>query len=310
MIERACSAELQAHLDGTSTTTCRLLKFTLTNGQKFGITTLDRDVEYSDDGDSPGFVYIASNGFDPSTFAADTGLAVDNAEAYALISDEVPGITQAMVDAGELDDAQWKCMLVNFEDLTMGHMILGAGDVGDVSTRQGMLFIPELLSYAMRLKAPIGGVWSIRCRAIFGTPADSQTGCGVDLAPLWVMGTVSAVGAESDRVFTGSNVEDGGPAPYPGVVQFLTGANAGREFDTESIDGLVVELAETTNYAMQVGDTYRIRPDCNKSYLDDCIGIWSNGPNFKGEPLIPVGDSAEVLTPSSQTPKTPKLAAG
>ncbi len=311
---RNCSVALQAHLDQAATTTCRLLKITLRNGQSFGITTLDQDIDYDDGAESGGAVtYVATNGFDPSAFSADTGFSVANAEAYALISEVVDGITEEMVNAGELDDAEWICYLVNFRDLTMGHMILDAGDVGDVTTRHGILWIPELLSYVMRLKQPIGGVWSLRCRAIFGTPHASPTGCGVDIAPLWVYGTVQTVGAETDRVFMGDSVsgDSSSVPPFPGRVQFLTGTNAGREFSTEAVTGNTVTLSETTNYAIDIGDTYRIRPDCKKRYLEDCIETWNNGPRFKGEPLIPVGDGAEVQTPSAELPKkTSKLAAG
>lgn len=300
---RTVPPALQAHLDKAATTTCRLLKFSLTNGQVFGLTTLDKDVVYDDGTDTNGAVtYVATNGFDPSAIAADLGYSVSNAEGYALVSQTVAGVTPEMVRAGELDDATWICYLVNFEDLSMGHVILDAGDVGEIRLRHGMVWMPELLSYIVRLKQPIGGVWSRTCRAIFGTPADSQTGCGVDITPLWVAGTVSSVGGETDREFTGSAVATLPAANYPARVQFLTGDNAGREYATEDVTGLTVSLIETTGYAIQVGDTYRMRQDCQKRYTEDCIGIWTNGPNFKGEPLIPVGDGQQGQTPGAQLP--------
>jgi uncharacterized phage protein (TIGR02218 family) len=154
----------------------------------------------------------------------------------------------------------------------------------------------------MRLKQPIGGVWSRTCRAIFGTPADSQTGCGIDLTPLWVEGTVQSVGAESNRIFTGDVVSADSPptSVTPGRVQFLNGANAGREYAIEEQDGLELTLAEPTNFPIEVGDAYRSRPDCGKRYAEDCIGRWNNGPNFKGEPKIPVGDGSSLQTPGAE----------
>lgn len=298
---RTIPPRLFEHLQQPVTTTTRLLRIILRTGFSYGLAMIDRNVPY-DDGDGE-LIYYALNGFDPSTLSQDIGYQVDNAEGYALISDVVPGVTVAMVEAGELDDAQWVMYLVNYEDTTMGHAILDAGDVGEVSTRYGMVWIPELLSYMARLRQPVGSVWSRSCRAIFGTPANSQTGCGINLGPLWVTGAVTAVGAESNRIFTGTVVL--GPSavvPYPGRVQWLTGANAGREFATEEVDGLVVTLAEPVNYAIEIGDTYRIRPDCRKRYLEDCIGTWANGPNFKGEPLIPVGDSTAIQVPGGQLP--------
>jgi uncharacterized phage protein (TIGR02218 family) len=301
MIARTIPADLLAHLQLPVTTTTRLLKISLKTGFEYGLAMLDRNIPYND-GDGE-LVYYGTNGFDPSTLAADIGYSVDNAEGYALISDEVPGVTTQMVDAGDFDDGEWVCYLVNFEDLSMGHAILDGGDLGEVRTQYGLIWIPELLSYIARLRQPVGSVWSTQCRAIFGTPADSQTGCGIDLAPLWVAGEVTAVGAETNRVFTGDLVVDSsGVDAFPGRVQFLTGVNAGREYATEAVAGHVVTLSETTAYAIEVGDTYRIRPDCRKRYREDCIGVWNNGVNFKGEPLIPVGDSSQIQTPGAQLP--------
>lgn len=305
---RYVPAALQSHLDEPATTTTRLLKVTLRNGIAYGLAMLDKNVKY-DDGDGP-IEYVATNGFDPSALSADIGFTVDNAEGYALISQGVDGVTAEMVERGELDDAQWIMYLVNFQDTQPDgsltprrHIILDAGDLGEVRVRYGMIWIPEFLSYMTRLKQAIGSVWSRRCRAIFGTPANSQTGCGVNLAPLWVTGEVAAVGAESNRVFTGTILYNSpGIVPFPGRVQFLTGANAGREFATEMIVGDECTLNETTAYPIQVGDQYRIRPDCRKRYHEDCIGLWNNGPNFKGEPHIPVGDSTQIQTPGAQLP--------
>lgn len=298
---RTIPTALLAHLQESTTTTTRLLKIMLRSGFSYGLAMLDRNVTY-DDGDGA-LIYYATNGFDPSAISADIGYAVDNAEGYALISDAVPGVTVEMVEAGELDDAQWIAYLVNYEDTSMGHMILDAGDVGEVRTRYGMVWIPELLSYMARLRQPVGSVWSRTCRAIFGSPRSSQTGCGIDLAPLWIAGEVTVLGAETNRIFTGDVVIGiSGINPAPGRVQFLTGANAGREFSTEEVVGLLVTLEEPTNYAIEVGDTYRIRPDCRKRYVEDCITLYGNGVNFKGEPLIPVGDATQIQVPGAQIP--------
>lgn len=297
---REVPVTLLAHLQSGQTTTCRLLQITLRDGiTKFGFTTLDRDVPY-DDGD--GLInYTATNGFDPTAFSSDSTYAIGNAEGYALISDDIsPGVTVADVERGVLDDARWRCYLVNFEDTSMGHVLLDAGDLGQVRTRFGMVWLPELLSYVVRLRQPIGHVDSRLCRAEFGAPADSQTGCGFDVSTLWVNGTVTSVGAETDRVFTGDVVSTSPVNPFPGRVEWLTGNNAGVVLWTDGFDAGTVELGEGTPFPIEVGDTYRIRPDCKKRYEEDCIAVWNNGINFKGEPLIPVGDASQGQTPGAQ----------
>jgi uncharacterized phage protein (TIGR02218 family) len=297
---RTVPAALATHLQGVSTTTTRLLKVTLKSGVSYGLCMTDRTLVYDD---GAGEVdYVATNGFDPSTLSADLGYSVDNAEGFALISDVVAGVTVEMVERGELDDATWIMYLVNFEDLTPGrHVLLDAGDLGEVRAKHGMVWIPELLSYGMRLRQPIGGVWSRTCRAIFGSPAAAQKGCGIDADVLWVAGSVVSVGAETDRVFTGDN----GPTlhtPVPGRVRWTYGSNSGREYGVESVAGAVIELTEPTTYPIDIGDEYEIRPDCGKQYQRDCIDIWDNGINFKGEPLIPVGDAASNQVPGAQLP--------
>lgn len=301
-------AALQAHLDNNVTTTCRLLRIQTADSPPvvLGFTTLDRSIEY-DDGD--GLVtYSSLNGFDPTALRNDTGYSIDNAEAYALISDDVePGITVEDVEGGLFDDATWKAYLVNFENLSDGHVLLDAGDVGPVRVRYGMVWMPELLSHIIRTRQPIGHVDSISCRAEFGSPAASQTGCGVDAESLWVHGVVTSVGAETDRIFD-AEVDTGlVRTPVPGRLRWLTGDNANprltwvEAFD-DSGSPVEVTLGEPTQRPVQVGDEFEIRPDCGKLYLQWCIGVWDNGPNFKGEPYIPIGDASQIQTPGAQLP--------
>lgn len=297
---RAVPAPLLAHLQESGTTTCRLLKVTLRDGiTHFGFASLDREVVY-DDGDGE-LAYSALNGFDPSALGSDATYSVDNAEGYALISDDIsPGISVEEIATGALDDARWRLYLVNFEDLSMGHVLLDAGDVGQVRVKHGLVWIPELLSFTVRLRQPIGHVDSRLCRAIHGSPAAAQLGCGVDVTPFWIAGTVTAVGVESDRSFTGDVLSTLPVNPFPGRVEWLTGANAGLELWTDGFDAGAVDLGEPTPFPIQIGDTYRIRPDCRKRFIEDCIGVWNNGINFKGEPLIPTGDASAGQTPGAQ----------
>src|SRR5574343_425410 len=126
---------LLAHLQQTVTSVCRLLRITLSDGRVFGVTTLDRNITYQS------VTYSALNGFDTSIIATDTGLSVDNAEASALVSATVDGITSAMAANGELDNASWELYLVNWADLTMGHIVLDAGDLGEVTVVDGLTYI-------------------------------------------------------------------------------------------------------------------------------------------------------------------------
>lgn len=285
---------LKAHLQQNVTTTCRLLRITLSSGQVWGMTTLDRDVVYD------GVLYSAANGFDPSIIATDTGLSVDNAEATALLSVDVPGITLEMAMTGALDDASWELRLVNWADLSMGHMVIDAGDIGEVTVSGESVYIPELLSYAMRLKQSIGYVWSRRCRAVFGSDPNSQTGCGVDASGMWRAGTVTAVGSEPQVVFAAAGLvldQD----PVPGRLRWTSGPNqSARLYQVEGYSAAshTVALLEPSSFPIAAGHQFEIRRDCNKS--PSFCTAYGNFINYKGEPYIPVGDGLETMTPGAQ----------
>lgn len=296
---RNIPTSLRDHLNGGVTTTCRLLRFILKSGDVYGMTLLDRDIVYE------GVTYYAINGFDPSNIATDTGLSVDNSEVKALLSADIPGITTQMVESGELDDAEWEMLLINWADISQGHMIIDAGDVGEVSVVDNMVYMPELVSSVMRLRQSIGQVWSRSCRAIFGQiPADSQLGCGVDAESLWQAGTVTGIGDENRRIFADSSLVDLDPLPVPGRIQWLTGNNtSSRVYQIEAYGPTTgtIGLLEPCAFDIVAGDTFRIRVDCDKQPFT-CKNVYNNWLNYKGEPLIPVGDGIAVLTPGAQIP--------
>lgn len=279
---------LAAAMQKPVTTTCRLLKFNLTNGQQFGMAALDRDETYD------GLTYSAINGFDASTMASDAGLSVDNGEGYILLAADIPGITEEMVAAGYMDDAEWEMLLIDYEHPEYGHVVLDAGDVGEVRVNDDAVFMPELLSYAMRLRQGLGHVSSRACRAIFGTPANSQTGCGVDADALWVSLAVDAVGVENEIQFTVASMPAG---YYPGRLVWTSGSNtSSKKYQIESVTGDYVTLLEPVPFPILPGDTFDIRPDCAKT--PDACKAHGNYPNgYKGEPLIPVADGLEMQTP-------------
>lgn len=290
---RTIPAALQAHLDQPATTTCRLLRLQLRDGRVFGVTSLDADVTYNDG--QGALVYRAAQGIDVSAMSADTEMTVSNAEAQSLLTTTLDGITEAMIEAGDLRDAEWSMYLVNYLDLSQGHVVLGAGDLGEITKRWGLVWVPELLSYSVRLNQPSGTHWSRTCRAIDGSPAVGQAGCGRTIT--WLPGSVTAVGAESDRQFTGTVTTAALPLA-PGRVRWITGPNAGRIGFIEAFDAGAVTLGNAMPFAVAVGHTYEISDSCPRT-VAGCKAR-SNWPNFKGEPEIPTGDGAAVSTPGAQ----------
>jgi len=258
---------------------------------------LDRAVAY-DHGDGLGLLsYSAVNGFDAKGISADNTYQVGNTEVEALVSAEGMGITVEMIQTGALDGATYTIFILDYENPTTGSAaILDAGDVGDVVIVAGMLWVPTLTSYSMRLSQPYGDVWQRPCRAVFGKPRDNPDGCGVDAEALWENGEVATVGAESDRTFTGDIA-----GYFPGRLEFLIGNNVGKLYAIESVSGNTITLADTTPFIIEAGDTFRHRPDCTKLKGGDFgCDYYDNYLNYNGENMTPVGDAASGTWPGAE----------
>lgn len=76
---RNVPAALAQHLKSAATTTCFLLQIVPRRADAFGITTLNRDVEY-DDG-TLALTYRAKRGYTASDTVTKSDLSVNNAEA-------------------------------------------------------------------------------------------------------------------------------------------------------------------------------------------------------------------------------------
>ena len=308
---------LQAHLNSGATTVTWLMRIApVTPGHPVvGCTRLDRDVVYDD---GQGSVrYAATIGMAPSSLKSTASMGVDNGEAQHLLPEGDMGINEQALTSGAYDYATYRLYLVNYEDLGMGHVLVGRGELGQIRVEAGLTFWSEVTSQVKQLKVPIVEKGSKTCRATFGSQYHGTSGaavtqrfpCKKSLATLWVAGTVATVGLESNRTFvaTGFAVSDG--AFMPGMVRWLTGANAGRSYEIETQDAaLEINLAFETMFPIQPGDTFEIRPDCTKwkDGLNGCkhhFGVdWVL--HYRGEPDIKPADSAGLITPGAVPPAT------
>lgn len=321
---RTMSAELQAHLDGSATTTTLLLRIDpVTPGYpSIGATLLDRDVVY-DDGEGE-VTYKAAIGMVPANIISSASMEVGNTEIQHLLPEADLPISEADISAGVYDFASYTLMLVNYQDLSMGHVIMpsGHGQLGQMRQENGLSFWSELTALIKLLKQSIVEMDSLTCRAIFGSQPLGTVGaeqtqrfpCGKDTTGMWVDGTVTAVGLETNRAFTAGGLGAAADVNVPGMLQWLTGSNAGRSYEVEAqTSGGDIGLTFETMFPIEVGDTFQIRPDCTK---------WKDGNNgckfhfdtewvlhYRGEPLIPVADAdqinapgASMLAPQTSTP--------
>ena len=298
---KAIPAQLLAHYAEECTTVCFLVHVQCKDGQVFGFTTLDADVTY-DRGDGP-VTYRASNGVAPMRMQTTADMAVDNTEIQGWYSDS--GITEAQVRAGLLDFAKVRIYRVNYLDLAAGHEIWASGTLGQTRyTEHG--WITEFRSLTQQLKQTISVLYSLTCRAKFGSKPIGTGGeqpeerypCGKDW--VWVEGAITAVdGTEPDRLFTdGSRAEATGHF-VPGVVEITAGPNTGAQMEVDAFEAGGFTLALPLAYPLTPGTTYRVRQDCDKTFAM-CKARFSNTLNFRGEHLIPIADGGANLVPGAQ----------
>lgn len=303
--------DLQAHKDLETTTLCRLLLIILKDGTtKIGFTSLDIDVAYNN-GDGS-VTYRSAQGFTPSRISSQAGTSVDNADLVGILADlDTLGVTEEQVRAGVLDYADAWCYEINYNDLTTGrHEIIARGKLGQV-TMDGEQFVAEFRSLMQILKQQITQVTSLTCRAKFGSQPIGTGGGAIEerypcgKTPTWANYTVTAVdGTEPDRIFTASAMTEAASYYVPGVVEWLTGDNAGRQVDVAAFASDVVTMIEPVYFPVVIGDTFRIRQDCTKDWNDashGCLYHWGSNRalHFRGEPIIPVGREGEILTPGA-----------
>lgn len=297
MIGRTIPIQLAADLAAPSITECRLWHvIPVAGGTELGLTTLDRDVVY-DNGDGEK-TYKAHRGYTSYDVEATANLSVDNSEMEVLLAEfEVDGFTADAIQRGVYDGARYVEYLVNYNDLSHGHTIMSSGRVGRIRRVDNMVCFPEIRSLTQVLKQKsLIERGSNSCRVVeFG-----DAHCGKDTAPLWVDFTVTAVGAETDRVFTMSGTAPADNALNPGLTQFYTGDNAGRYYEHEGNVGAVITLAIPTEKPIQIGDTGRRRVDCTRLLTGDngCI-FHGRRLSYRGEWYRQVSQTEQLQSPGA-----------
>lgn len=273
---------LQSHLREPATTWCFLLRVACVGrwqGVVLGFTTLDVDLSY-DDG-AGAVAYRAGNGFKPERMESAADFSVGNTEMSGWVADS--GITAEQVAAGLLDYAEVTVYRVNYMDLSQGHEVVMFGTCGQTKC-QGAQWITEFRSLMQQAKQTISTVYSLTCRAGYG---DER--CGKKFE--WATGVVTAQGDDAARVFYAAGLAGADEYYDLGVVQWLTGENAGLESEVFTFNaGGFIRLALPAGFDISTGDKFRIRQDCDKTFTT--CKAKGNVLNFRGEHLIPVSDTS------------------
>lgn len=295
---------LQGHLDQDATTWAFIVRVACKGrhaGTVLGFSGLDAPISYND---GQGLLtYQADNGgFMPERMQATADLNVDNTDLQGWISDT--GITEAQIRAGLFDYADVTIYRVNYMDLGQGHEVVAHGTLGETKFSQNG-WRSEFRSLTQQLKQPISKMYSLKCRARFGSvPLGTGDGNFEERHPCnkaftWVAATVTAVDlAEPNRIFTASGMAQPDGHFDGGVIRVTSGDNQFAEMEVESFVGGVFTLSLPFPYNLAAGVTFEVRQDCDKTF-GMCRDRHANTLNFRGEHLIPVADAGSSMIPGA-----------
>lgn len=303
-MSRTIPIVLQSHLDGQSTTTCRLLQIKPARGDVFGYCSTNRPITFDASDGYGAITYQVMSGFDMSALVVTGDAAVDNAEARVLGLSGGP-ITEAKINAGVYDGAEFTIYEIDYTNLTAGQCyVVQSGYIGKVKSLRGAMFTLELRSLIDLLRQEPWEKWQIGCRVKrFGSQdGEEMFPCKYSLAGEWVEDVpVTSVAVESNRTFTASSLAQAADYFAPGMVLWTTGFNAGLSFEVEEFgSGGVISLLFPTPYVISAADEFDIRRDCTRNWSGhNSCETYSNRPNYRGEPRIKPADALSTGIPGA-----------
>jgi uncharacterized phage protein (TIGR02218 family) len=277
----ALDTAIAAHIAERVTTLAVCWRIERTDGVLILGTENDRDVnvattnQYGLEG-----LYVAKAGIIGSDVKSSSDISVDNMEVQGAIKEaadlSVVDLSAADIEAGLFDGATVTLFLVNWASPDDGPIILRTGTIGEITRTSDKQYRTELRGMTQKLTQNIVRTYGSGCDAELG-----DTRCMVDLAPLTRTGTVTAV--TSSRLFTatisGAAITD---EMNGGLLAWTAGDNLGFSMEVKQLTlGNTVNLYLPMPLDVQIGDTFTVRPGCDKSAAM-CKGRFSNLVNFRG----------------------------
>jgi hypothetical protein len=158
---------MQASLDAGTTTHCWCWRVIRPDGQVYGFTEHDRDLEIDS------LTYQAGSGFGAAGQEVETGLAPARSDGLGLLDTDV--ITDADMAAGLWSGARVETWRVDWQDVSL-RVQTASQEIGEIRREAGR-FEAELLGMAHKLDAVTGRVFSRHCDARLG---DARCGIGAE----------------------------------------------------------------------------------------------------------------------------------
>lgn len=289
---RVLSSGLQDHLDTGATTLCWCWRITRNDGEAFGFTDHDRDLNFDNTN------FEATSGFTGTEIAGAIGLNVDTLDVEGALKSE--RLSEADLVAGLFDNALIEIYRVNWA-VPDERVLMRYGNLGEVVRGQHH-FRCEVRGLAHELQQPKGRIIQYGCDVDVG---DARCKVNLDQAAYTSDDGVVAALDASPRSFTASGLDGYANNWFTrGLVTWLSGANAGRPSEVKvhakSSDVVTVSLWQRPAEDIAAGDTFRIVAGCDKQF-STCRTKFANTLNFRGFPHVPGNDF--MLSVASRTDK-------
>lgn len=302
------SPEFLAHLRGPVTTLAVCWRVQKKNGELILATTHDRDIvitttNIGQDLGSPAFdltgVYRARAAITPADIQKSSDMSVDNTEINGAIP--VLGgfdVSIADIEAGLLDAAPATEFVVNWQNPDNFQDVIKHGYLGQPSWTAERAYRVEHRGLTQVLQQTIGRTAGDRCDVHeFG---DAR--CKFPVEDHTVDGVITAV--TSRRRFAASLTLIDSPTPLDyfnlGKLRMTSGDN--DTYIQQVKNGAVgdvlgeIELYEPFPETLQVGDTFRLSPGCDRLYLT-CRDRFDNLINMRAPALFCPGMDEIVRAP-------------
>lgn len=282
---RTVSADLLAAITAEASTLAALLLITPEGGAPVGFTSHDDEITVG------GNTYHPDPGLNPTELAAALAYSVDNLEIHGAFDDEL--VKEDDVTGGVFDEAEYRLVVVDFENPLAGEMVVQTGWLGAAEAIDERFRI-ELRSLTQRMQHTVGEVRKPTCRAqVFddrcGLDEDgTHPGLGIPYKYASVAVTEVISRFRFKAVISGVTI----PAGFfeTGLLVWQTGVNQSQksEVKTHTVSGTThtITLQEPTRAAFTAGDTFRVRKGCKKRLDPDCLDV-ENVINMRAETYLP-----------------------
>lgn len=275
---RSLPPDLASHLAGDVTTLCHCWKLIRRDGQTFGFTDHDRDLDFA------GVQFMARTGLEAAEASAELGFAVSGGEvAGALVS---AGITESDVAAGLYDDAAIETWLVNWSSPEQ-RCLLDTGSIGEIRREDGA-FVAEVRGLMHRLDQERGRLFRATCSADLGDAA-----CSVNLSASAFTAAGSVIRTDGTLALAATGIAFADGWCTGGKLTWTAGANAGLSVEVKAHRRVgadaELDLWQRTPRPIVAGDAFEVTAGCDKTHRT-CRSKFRNVLNFRGFPHMPGND--------------------